>query len=112
MAYEGSTEGADAYLRAAASVSSESGVSLQIHVGLTLSNDPLRSSILPPLYGSGCEPERTLICHVENWLGPLQITDLVRDPQSVPRDLSLHREVLDRGFIVDCATQALCTDSA
>jgi phosphotriesterase-related protein len=98
VAYEGPTESADAYLRAAATVSRESGVSLQVHVGLTLSNDVMRSSFLPLLYGSGCVPERTLICHVENWLGPLQLTELVRDPQSVPRDLSLHREVLDRGF--------------
>jgi len=98
VAYEGSTESADAYLRAAAGVSRESGLSLQVHVGLTLSNDLMRSSFLPLLYGSGCVPERTLICHVENWLGPLQVANLVRDPQSVPRDLTLHREVLDRGF--------------
>jgi len=98
VAYEGPSESADAYLRAAAGVSRESGLSLQIHVGLTLSNDLMRSSFLPLLYGSGCTPERTLICHVENWLGPLQITDIVKDPQSVPRDLSLHREVLGRGF--------------
>jgi phosphotriesterase-related protein len=98
VAYEGPTESADAYLQAAARVSRESGVSLQVHVGLTLSNDVMRSSFLPLLYESECVPERTVICHVENWLGPLQITELVRDPQSVPRDLSLHREVLDRGF--------------
>jgi phosphotriesterase-related protein len=100
VAYEGSSESADAYLRAAASVSRESSVSLQVHVGLTLSNDLMRSSFLPMLYESECVPERTVICHVENWLGPLQITDLVKDPQSLPRDLSLHQEVLDRGFNV------------
>jgi len=98
VAYEGSTESADAYFQAAARVSRESGVSLQIHVGLTLTNDLMRSSFLPMLYESECVPERTVICHVENWLGPLQIADLVRDPQSVPHDLSLHREVTDRGF--------------
>lgn len=98
VAYEGPSESADAYLRAAARVSRESGVSLQVHVGLTLSNDVMRNSFLPLLYGSGCVPERTLICHVENWLGPPQITELVRDPASVPRDLTLHREVMDRGF--------------
>lgn len=98
VAYEGPSEDAEAYLRAAAQVSRESGVSLQVHVGLLLTNDLMRASFLPLLYGSACVPERTLICHVENWLGPLQVTELVRDPSSVPRDLSLHREVLDRGF--------------
>ncbi len=98
VAYEGSTPSADAYLRAAARVSREMGISLQIHVGLTLSNDVMRNAFLPLLYGSECVPERTLVCHVENWLGPLQIAELVKDPHSVPRDLSLHREVMDRGF--------------
>jgi phosphotriesterase-related protein len=98
VAYEGPSPAADAYLRAAARVSRESGLSLQVHVGLTLSNDLMRASFLPLLYASDCVPERTVICHVENWLGPLQIAELVKDPQSVPRDLSLHTEVLDRGF--------------
>ena len=60
MAYEGSSEGADAYLRAAASVSRESGVSLQVHVGLTLSNDLMRSSFLPMLYESECVPAQPM----------------------------------------------------
>jgi phosphotriesterase-related protein len=98
VAYEGPTESADRYLRAAARVSRESDLSLQVHVGLTLTNDLMRSSFLPLLYGSECVPERTLVCHVENWLGPLNIANLVKDPHSVPCDLSLHREVLDRGF--------------
>jgi phosphotriesterase-related protein len=98
VAYEGSTPDADAYLRATAAVSREIGISLQVHVGLTLTNDVMRDSFLPLLYGSDCVPERTLICHVENWLGVLSVDDLVCDPGAVPRDLSLHREVLDRGF--------------
>jgi phosphotriesterase-related protein len=98
VAYEGRSQDADAYLRAAARVSRETGVSLQVHVGLTLTNDDMRSSFLPLLYDSGCVPERTLVCHVENWLGPLQLTELVKEPSSVPRDLSLHHEVMDRGF--------------
>lgn len=101
VAYEGPTPAADAYLRAAARVSRESNLSLQVHVGLTLTNDVMRDSFLPLLYASDCIPERTVICHVENWLGSLQIAELVRDPQSVPRDVSLHREVMDRGFNIN-----------
>lgn len=98
VAYEGRSEDYDAYTRAAARVSGESGLSLQIHVGLMLSNEDLRGSFLPLLYESDAVPEKTIICHAENWLGTLPIVDLVRDPRSVPLDLSLHREVLDRGY--------------
>jgi phosphotriesterase-related protein len=101
VAYEGRSEDADAYLRAAAKVSRESGLSLQVHVGLMLSNEEMRSSFLPLLYGSECVPERTVICHVENWMGTLRVQELVKEPRSVPRDLSLHREVLDRGFNIN-----------
>jgi phosphotriesterase-related protein len=98
VAYEGRSRDADAYLRAAARVSRETGVSLQVHVGLTLTNEEMRDSFLPLFYETDCVPERTLICHVENWLGPLEIVDLVREPGAVPRDLTLHREVMGRGF--------------
>jgi phosphotriesterase-related protein len=98
VAYEGPSESTNAYTRAAALVSRESGVSLQVHVGLLLSNDVLREAFLPLLYATECIPERTLICHVENWLGTLPIAQLVADPKSMPLDLSLHKEVLDRGF--------------
>lgn len=100
VAYEGSTEAADAYARAASIVSGESGLSLQVHVGLLLTNDNLRQTILPILFDGDCVPERTVICHVENWLGFLPLTQLVKDPRSIPFDLSLHKEVLDRGFNV------------
>jgi phosphotriesterase-related protein len=98
VAYEGPSESANAYTQAAALVSRESGVSLQVHVGLLRSNEDMRDVFLPLLYGSECVPERTLICHVENWLGALPIAQLVADPRSIPLDLTLHKEVLDRGF--------------
>ena len=98
VAYEGSTPGADTYARAAAQVSRESGLSLQVHVGLLLSNDYTRQTLLPLLYEGDCIPERTVICHVENWLGSLSLTQLVTDPRSASSDLTLLKEVLDRGF--------------
>jgi phosphotriesterase-related protein len=101
VAYEGPTPSTEAYLRAAALVSRETGMSLQVHIGLSLSNQVMRDSFLPLLYSTGCVPERTVICHVENWLGTLQVAELVKDPHSVPHDLSLHREVLDRGFNIN-----------
>jgi phosphotriesterase-related protein len=97
VAYEGATEDADAYTRAAALVSRETGVSLQVHVGLLRSNDDMRDAFFPLLFGSACVPEKTVICHVENWLGMLPIDQLVANP-TLPQDLSLHKEVLDRGF--------------
>lgn len=98
VAYEGRSRDADVYLQAAARVSRETGMSLQIHVGLTLTIEEMRDSFLPLLYESDCIPERTLICHVENWLGSLQLMQLVKDPRSIPRDLTLHRQVIGRGF--------------
>lgn len=98
VAYEGSTESADAYARAAALISRECGLSLQVHVGLLLTNANLRQTLLPLLYEGDCVPERTVICHVENWLGLLPLTQIVKDPRSIPCDLSMHKEVLDRGF--------------
>lgn len=100
VAYEGRSASADAYTRAAARVSLETGISVQVHVGLLLSNDAMRDAFLPMLYATECVPERTLICHVENWLGALRIDELVADPASVSLDTSLHKEVLDRGFNV------------
>ena len=100
VAYEGSTPAADTYARAAALVSRESGLSLQVHVGLLLSNDYTRKTLLPLLYEGDCVPERTVICHVENWLGSLSLTQLVTDPRSAASDLTLLKEVLDRGFNV------------
>jgi phosphotriesterase-related protein len=98
VAYEGRSEPADVYLRAACLVSRETGISLQIHVGLLLSNEALRDDFLPLLYECRPVTERTVICHVENWLGMLSTAGLVKDPASVPADLTLHRELLDRGY--------------
>jgi len=53
---------------------------------------------LPLLYECQPVPERTIICHVENWLGMLNTVGLVKDPTSVPADLTLHQELLDRGY--------------
>jgi phosphotriesterase-related protein len=98
VAYEGKSEAMDTYLRAAARVSRESGLSMQVHVGLFRPNDEVRATVLRTLYESECIPNRTLICHVENWLGSLSTTQLVMNPHSIPCDLTLHKEVLDRGF--------------
>jgi len=98
VAYEGLSQSADEYLRAAALVSRETNLSLQIHVGLLLSNEALREEFLPLLYSTHHVPERTLICHVENWLGVLPIDQLIANPGSLSLDLTLHKEVLDRGF--------------
>ncbi len=98
VAYEDESEPMETYLRAAARVSRESGLSMQVHVGLFRPNDEVRATVLRTLYDSACLPNRTVICHVENWLGSLSTSRLVMNPQSVPCDLTLHKEALDRGF--------------
>ncbi|SFL55064.1 phosphotriesterase family protein [Pelosinus propionicus] len=99
-AYEMYTKQVEDYLRAAAFVSSETGLSLQVHLGPYLTGDEVRQNILRPLFRGGCIPERTILCHVQLLMGVLSIEQLVNNPGHVPFDISLHRELLDMGFVL------------
>lgn len=99
-AYEKPTKQLDIYLSAAAFVSKETGLSLQVHLGADVMPDEVRDNVLPPLYRGGCIPERTILCHVQFLMGALSIKELVTNPGYVPFDISLLRELLASGFIL------------
>lgn len=99
-AYEVYTPQLEIYLRAAASVSRETGLSLQVHLGADVTSDEVRKNVLPSLLQGKCIPERTILCHVQFLMGILSIEKLVNNPGIVPFDITLHRELLAKGFIL------------
>lgn len=99
-AYETPSQQVGYYLRAAAQVSRETGVSLQVHLGPFLTPDEVRNNVIQPLLQGGCIPEKTILCHVQLLMGLLSIEKLVTYPGQIPFDLSLHKELLDQGFVL------------
>ncbi|QJW44644.1 phosphotriesterase [bacterium BFN5] len=99
-AYEAPSQVLDDYLRAAALVSGETGLSLQVHLGPYLTIDEVRRNVLQPLLEGGCNPRKTILCHVQLLMGILSIDELINNPGRLPFDISLHKELLDQGFIL------------
>jgi phosphotriesterase-related protein len=99
-AYEVYTPQLERYLQGAALVSRETQLSLQVHLGTEVSPDQVRQHVLQPLFAGGCIPQRTILCHVQFQMGVLSIKELVKNPGRVPFDISLHRELLSKGFIL------------
>jgi len=99
-AYEVYTKQLDIYLRAAAFVAGETGLSLQVHLGLDVTPEEVMQNVVTPLLEGGCIPERTILCHVQLLLGFLTLEQLVNNPGRVPFDISLHRELLEQGFVL------------
>lgn len=99
-AYEVYTEQLESYLRAAAFVAGETGMSLQVHLGLDLSPEEVRLHVVRPLLEGGCIPERTILCHIQLLLGFLTLEELVGNPGRIPFDIQLHRELLQQGFVL------------
>ena len=99
-AYEIHTQQLDTYLQAAALVAAETGLSLQVHLGPDITRDEVWQNVIQPLRRGGCIAERIILCHVQLLMGILSIERLVKNPGSVPFDISLHRELLDSGFVL------------
>lgn len=99
-AYETPSQVLDNYLRAAAQVSGETGMSLQVHLGPYLTANEVRRNVLQPLLEGGCNPRKTILCHVQLLMGILSIEELINNPGRVPFDVSLHKELLEQGFIL------------
>lgn len=99
-AYEVYTEQLESYLRAAAFVAGETGMLLQVHLGLDLSPEEVRQNVVRPLVEGGCIPERTILCHIQLLLGFLTLEELVSNPGRIPFDIQLHRELLQQGFVL------------
>ena len=97
-AYEKYTPQLETYLRGAAFVAGETGLSLQVHLGTDVTPWEVRNHVLAPLIEGGCIPEKTILCHAQFLMGYLAIEQLVNNPGVVPYDISIHRELLGRGF--------------
>lgn len=99
-AYEVYSRQLEEYLRAAALVAGETGLALQVHLGPDVAKDEVLQNVAQPLLRGGCIPGKTILCHVQLLMGVLSIRELVTQPGTVPFDLSLHRELLDMGFVL------------
>jgi phosphotriesterase-related protein len=99
----GPTEQEVKFLKAVARVSQETGLSASIHTGIEHSFDQVRH-IAKIVLDEGIAPERTLMCHMQNSLMCMEFDKLVHDPSRRELNLSLNRELLDRGLNVghDC----------
>lgn len=97
-AYETPSQQLSTYLRAAATVSSETGLSLQVHLGPDITPDEVRKNVLKPLLQGGTEPGKTVLCHIQFMMGVLSIKQLVTNPGWVPFDISFLRELAAQGF--------------
>jgi len=99
-AYEAYSQQLECYLRAAAVVAGETGLSLQVHLGTDVTPDEIRQHVIQPLLRGGCIPRKTILCHIQFQMGVFSIQQLVNNPGHIPFDISLHRELLDLGFIL------------
>jgi phosphotriesterase-related protein len=99
-AYEVYTQQLDTYLRAAACVAGETGMSLQVHLGSDVTKDEVLQNVLEPLFRGRCVPEKTILCHVQFQMGSFSIEQLVTHPGHVPFDISMHKKLLSMGFIL------------
>ncbi len=99
-AYEVPSRQLATYLRAAATVSSQTGLSLQVHLGPDITPDEVRENVLKPLLEGGCDPGKTILCHVQFMMGVLSIEELVTNPGCVPFDIRFLRELAAKGFIL------------
>lgn len=99
-AYEVYNRQLDDYLRATAYVAGDTGIPLQVHLGPDLTPDEVRQNLLKPLCRGGCIPGKTILCHVQFFIGVLAIEQLVTNPGYLPFDISFLRELLDMGFVL------------
>lgn len=99
-AYEVNKQPLEEYLRAAACVSRETGLSLQVHLGPDVTPEEVWRNVIRPLLAGGCIPEKTILCHVQLLMGILSLEHLINTPGQIPFDLSLHRQLLKQGFIL------------
>lgn len=99
-AYETPSQQLFEYLRAAAAVSSETGMSLQVHLGPDVTVDEVRENVLKPLQQGGSKPDKTILCHIQFMLGALSIRQLVTNPGRIPFDSSFLRELAAKGYIL------------
>jgi phosphotriesterase-related protein len=93
-------------LRAAVRVSKETGMSGTFHSGIMFTEDAVRR-MMKVLLDEGIDPERALLCHMQMFLEPMNMEQLVLFPESCRPNLDLIKEILDKGMniCVDCFGQ-------
>lgn len=99
-AYETPSPQLAEYLRAAAQVSRETGMALQVHLGPDLTPAEVRENVVKPLMAGRCVPSKTILCHVQFLLGLLSLEELIGNPGYVPFDASFLRELAGTGFVL------------
>ena len=100
---DGPTEQGEKLLKAIARVSNETGLSASIHHGIGMTPDQVRR-VVKILLAAGMNPERILMCHMQNHLTSMDLKTLLRDPEARKLNLDFNRELLDQGLTVghDC----------
>jgi phosphotriesterase-related protein len=99
----GLSEGEERLLRAAARVSSDSGLPVTVHLGIPLRRDA-GLEIARVMLDEGVDPERVILCHIQHAVTPMDARTLVLEQNSWKLDLAVAENLLDRGFnlSVDC----------
>jgi phosphotriesterase-related protein len=100
---DGITDQGEKLLKAIAHVSDETGLSASIHHGIGMSPEQVRM-IVKILLDAGMNPEKTLMCHMQNHLTSMDLKTLLHDSEARKLNLDFNKELLDKGLIVghDC----------
>jgi len=104
---EGPTEQGFKLLKAVAGVSQATGYSATIHQGTFMTPEEVRK-IIDTLLTEGMKPERTIICHAQDFFVNPDLKTLIQDPNTWKLDVDFVKELLDGGFniSVDCLGHA------
>ena len=100
---DGVTKQGEKLLKAIARVSNETGLSASIHHGIGMTPDQVRM-VVKILLDAGMNPERILMCHMQNHLTSMDLKKLLRDPEARKLNLDFNKELLDQGLTIghDC----------
>ncbi len=96
-------------LRAGAAAARATGVSMTVHHGLDVDEETSRAMV-DVLLDAGADPERTILCHMQGFVGTSDIDELVHDPTAwMPRFDHL-MALADRGFVLSIDTFGMLWD--
>lgn len=103
---EGITPGELAGLQACARLSAETGMCVHIHTDPTVPGELILSAIDSAIHNQGVDPERILVCHMDNRIASgVSIADYLKNPD-LDRTLNLdvQKALLDRGISIGLDT--------
>ncbi len=102
----GLADGEIAALRACARLSAETGMSVHVHTDAMLAEDDVFGAIEMAVKECGAQPDRILVCHMDNRIaGGVMVSDYLENPD-VDRTLSLELQerLLDLGVNIGLDT--------